>query len=314
MVVYRSITLTGKDFRAYLENHDLKNLKVHIDIQENKQSGEVFKPISDNFTIVCCGSHLRNYNSTHLIYDFDNKTRLRIRAFTNEEDNRIEIIPEQIEDFTTEFNSIEFIDTLLLNETEGEIHFWGSKLGVISTLTTIDFSVKWEVYRGSRQKWLKEYFPVKDLSENFENSLTLFSDSCSYDKEFLLQLSKCKIDLIFKSLASLNAINKAFVSIEPHRLPDSNIETAKKQKEFIDNYECLISETEDSLQNIHLFLNMLKATSKGNNFTTRLKDGIHSYIISKVIDPVISPIIGWMQDGWQFVVQFFGKIKFWLFF
>ena len=308
MVVYRSMTLTGKDFRAYLENHDLKNLKVHIDIQENKQSGEVFKPISDNFTIVCCQRpYLPFYNCTHLIYDFDSKTRLRIGAFTNGEDNRIEIIPEQIEDFTTEFNSIEFIDTLLPNETEGEIHFWGSKLGVISTLTTIDFSVKWEVYRGSRQKWLKEYFPVKDLSKNFENSLTLFSDICSYDKEFLLQLSKCKIDLIFKSLASLNAINKAFVSIEPSRLPNSNIETAKKQKGFIDNYECLISETEDSLQNIHLFLNMLKATSKGNNFTTRLKDGIPSYIISKVIDPVISPIIGWIREGWQFVVQLFGK-------
>ena len=173
MVQYESISLTGKDFRAYIENHDLENLKVRIDIQENKQSGEIFKPISDNFIIVCYQPHLRFYNCTHLIYDFDSKTRFRIIAFTNQ-DNQISIIPEQREDFTTEFNSTEFIDTLLLNKTGDEIHFWGSKLGVISTLKTIDFSVKWEVYRDSRQEWLKEYFPVRGLPDNFENSLNLF--------------------------------------------------------------------------------------------------------------------------------------------
>ena len=137
-----------------------------------------------------------------------------------------------------------------------------------------------------------------------------FSNICSYDKKFLLQLSKYKIDLIFKSLASLNTINKTFVSIEPHRLPKSNIERAKEQKRFIDSHEALIFETEDSLQNTYLFLNMLKVTSKGNKFTvhlTRFKDDLHSYTISKVIDFVISPIIGWIREGWQFVVQLFGK-------
>ena len=298
MIIYRSIALTGKDFRTYLENYDLKNLKVQIDISENKQRGEVFKPISDNFIIVCCEAYLRFSNSTHLIYDFDNKTRLRIAAFTNQEDDRIQITPEQIEDFTTEFSSTAFIDTLLPDEAGGKLCFSGSKLGIISMLTTIDFSGKWEVYRQSIHGWLKEYFPVKGLFENFENSLTLFSDICSYDKELLLQLSQYKMDLIFKGLANLNTINKAFDLIEPHKLPNSSVETAKIQKEFIDNYEFLISETEDFLQNIYLFLNTLKATSKGNKFMMRVKNGIHSYVISKVIDHIISPIIGG-DTGWM---------------
>ena len=311
MVLYQALALTAKDFRAYLENHDLKNLKVHIDIQENKQSGEVFKPISDNFIIVCCQRpYLPFYNCTHLIYDFDSKTRLRIDASTSKENDQIEIIPEQIEDFTTQFNSIEFIDTLLLNKTEDEIHFWGSKLGVISILTTIDFSIKWERYRKHLSKWLKDYFPVGGLPDNFENSLVLFSNICSYDKKFLLQLSNHKINLIFKGLANLNRISETFDSIRPERLPRNNIERAKEQKNFIDSHETLIFETEDSLQNTYLFLNMLKVTSKGNKFTvhlTRFKDNVHSYVISKVIDFVISPIIGWIREGWQFVVQLFGK-------
>ena len=333
MNIYQSLSLTGKDFRAYLENHDLKNLKIHIDIQENKQRGEVFKPISNNFIIVCCQPHLQShiYGYTHLIYDFDNKTRFRINASTSKENNQIQIVPEQTEYFMSEFNSIEFIDTLLLNETEDEIHFWGSKLGIISTLTTINFSVKWNIYRESRQEWLKEYFPVKGLSDNFENSLDLFSDICSYDKEFLLQLSNYKINLIFKGLANLNRISKIFNSIRPEKLPRNNIERAKEQKNFIDSHETLIIETEDSLQNIHLFLNMLKVTSKGNKsrtHSTHLKDGAYSYVIGQAIDFVISPIIrwfspiigwfspiiGWVRDGWQFIVQLFGRIKFWLFF
>lgn len=316
MIVYRSITLTSKDFRTYLENYDFKNLKVQIDIGENKQRSEIFKPISDNFIIVCCESHfrLRYNNSTHLIYDFDNKTRFRIGAYTNTEDNRITISPEQLEDFTTEFSSIEFIDTLLPNETGGKICFWGSKLGIISVLTTIDFSVKWKVYSQSIQGWLKEYFPVNGLSHNFDNALILFSDICSYDKKFLLQLSKYKTDLIFRSLANLNTISKGFESIKPDKLPDNPIETAAEQRKFIDNYESLISETEETLQNIYLSLNMMKATSKDNKFMTRLKNGIHSYVISKVIDHIISPIVGWMQEVWQFVVKILEKIKILLFF
>ena len=112
-----------------------------------------------------------------------------------------------------------FIDTLLPDETEGDICFWGSKLGVVFTLTTVDFSVKWENYREHRQEWLKDYFPVGGLSDNFDNSLILFSNICSYDKEFLLQLSNYKINLIFKGLANLNRISKVFQSIEPHKLP-----------------------------------------------------------------------------------------------
>lgn len=305
MIVYRSISLTGKDFRTYLENCDLKNLKIQIDITENEQSGKVFKPISDNFIIVRCEAHrLRCGFSTHLIYDFDNKTRLRIEAFTDKEDDRIRIAPEQIEDFTTQISSIEFIDNLLPDETGGDIYFWGSKLGLISTITTIDFSVKWELYHTSTQEWLKKYFPAKGLSDNFDNSLSLFSDICSYEKKFLLQLSKHKMNLVFQSLANLNTINKAFYLIEPSKLPDNTTESAVEQKKFIDSYESIILETEENLQNIYFFLNVLKATSKKDKkFWTRLKDGIRSYVFSKVIDPIISPIIGKIQDVWQFVVK-----------
>ena len=256
LTVYNSISLTSKDFWTYLENYDLESLRILIDIRENRQRGEVFKPISNNFIIIRCKLDTRFHGRwTHLIYDFNNKTCFRIRAFPDTEENQIKIAPTQTENFIAEFRSMElFIDTLLLDETEEEICFWGSKLGVVSTLTRVDFSVKWENYREYQQKWFKDYFPVGGLSDNFDKSLVLFSDICSYDKEFLLQLSDYKINLIFKSLANLNNISKAFDSIKPHDLPDNNIEKAKKQKHFVDCYEPLIFETEDSLQNIYFFL------------------------------------------------------------
>lgn len=245
--VYRAISLTCKDFRIYLDNYDLKNLRAQIDIHENKRRGKVFDPLSDNFIIIRCKLDSRFHgNCTHLIYDFDNKTCFRIRAFTTNNDDQIEIIPKQTEDFAAEFSSTKvLINTLLPDETEGDICFWGSKLGVVSTLTTIDFSVKWENYREYRQEWLKEYFPVGGLSDNFDNSLDLFSDICSYDKKFLLQLSNYKINLIFKGLARLNRINEDFNSIRPEELPKNNINTAREQKNFIDSHKTLIFQTED---------------------------------------------------------------------
>ena len=186
LTVYRSINLTSKDFWTYLENYDLENLRIRIDIRENKQRGRVFEPISNNFIIIRCklDSHFHGL-WTHLIYDFDNETCFRIRAFPSQENDQIEIAPTRTEDFTAEFSSMEiFINTLLPDETEGDICFWGSKLGVVSTLIAVDFSVKWKSYREYRQEWLKEYFPVGGLSDNFDNSLILFFDICSYDKEF----------------------------------------------------------------------------------------------------------------------------------
>ena len=243
LTTYPSISLTSKDFRTYLENYDLKNLRAQIDIHENNRRGEVFEALSDNFIIVRCKLDSRFHGScTHLIYDFDSKTYFRIGAFVNRDDDQIKITPKQTEDFTAEFHSTElFIDTLLPDETEGEICFWGSKLGVVSTLTTVDFSVKWELYREYRQEWLKDYFPVGGLSDNFDNSLVLFSNICSYDKKFLLQLSNYKINLIFKGLANLNRISKAFDSIRPEKLPSNNIERAKAQKEFIESHEAIPS-------------------------------------------------------------------------
>ncbi len=203
---YQAISLTCNDFRTYLENYDLKNLRLQIDIPENKQRGEVFEPISDNFIIIRCKlvSSIHGYY-THLIYDFDNRTCFGIGAYTNTNDDQIKITPKQTENFTAEFSSTKaLIDTFLPDKTEGDICFWGSKLGVVSTLTTIDFSVKWEDYRKYRQEWLKEYFPVGGLSDNFDNSIILFSNICSYEKKFLLQLSNYKINLIFKGLARFN--------------------------------------------------------------------------------------------------------------
>ena len=298
-VVYRSISLTCKDFRTYLENYDLKNLRAQIDIHENNRRGEIFAPLSDNFIIIRCklDSGFHGF-CTHLIYDFDNKTYFRIGAFTNTDDDPIKITPQQTEDFTAEFYSTElFIDTLLPDETEGEICFWGSKLGVVSTLTTVDFSVKWERYREYRQEWFKDYFPVGGLSDNFDNSLILFSNICSYDKEFLLQLSNYKINLIFKGLANLNRISKVFDSIRPAELPSNNIERAREQKNFINSHEALIFETEDSLQNIYFFLNTLKVTSKDNIFTI-LKKFIGPYVTGKVTDEVgekVGETVVWIQ-------------------
>ena len=282
---YRAISLTCKDFRTYVENYDLQNLRDQIDIKENNRRGEIFKPLSDNFIIIRCKLDTGFHGfCTHLIYDFDNKTYFRIGAFTTGDDDPIQISSEQTEDFTAEFRSTElFIDTLLPDETEGDICFWGSKLGVISMLTTVDFSVKWENYREGRQKWLKEYFPVGGLSDNFDNSLVLFSKICSYDKEFLLQLSSYKIKLIFTGLANLNRISKAFCFIQPAELPKNNIEKAKEQKKFIDDHETLIFETEDSLQDIDFFLNTLKVTSKDKIFTI-LKRFIGPYLAGKVTD------------------------------
>ena len=190
------------------------------------------------------------------------------------------------------------IDTFLPDETEGDICFWGSKLGVVSTLTTVDFSVKWENYKERRQEWLKEYFPVGGLSDNFDNSLVLFSYICSYDKKFLLQLSNYKINLIFKGLARLNKINKAFNSIRPEELPKNNIDRAREQKNFIDSHETLIFRTEDSLHDIYFFLNTLKATSK-NNILTILKEFIRSYVFGKATDEVgekVKQTVVWIQD------------------
>lgn len=297
--VYRAISLTYKDFRTYLENYDLKNLIIQIDIQENNKKGEIFEPISDNFIIIQhkLGPGFHSFG-THLIYDFDSKTCLGIDASTNTDDEPIKIAPKQTEDFTTEFRSTEFlIDALLLDETEGDICFWGSKLGVISALTTIDFSVKWELYRQSRQEWLKTYFPVGSLSNNFDNSLILFSNICSYDKEFLLQLSDYKINLIFKGLANLNRINKAFNSVKPAELPSNNIERAREQKEFIDDHQALILETEDFLHNIDFFLNTLKVTSKGNIFAI-FKEFTAHYAAGKVTDKVgekVGETVMWIQ-------------------
>ena len=299
LTTYPSISLTSKDFRTYLENYDLKNLRAQIDIHENNQRGEVFEALSDNFIIVRCKLDSGFHGScTHLIYDFDSKTYFRIGAFVNRDDDQIKITPKQTEDFTAEFHSTElFIDTLPPDETEGEICFWGSKLGVVSTLTTVDFSVKWELYREYRQEWLKDYFPVGGLSDNFDNSLVLFSNICSYDKKFLLQLSNYKINLIFKGLANLNRISKVFNSIEPHKLPSNNIERAKAQKEFIESHKDLIFETEDSLQNIYFFLNTLKVTSKDNIFTI-LKKFIGPYVAGKVTDEVgekVGETVVWIQ-------------------
>ena len=283
--IYRAISLTCKDFRTYVENYDLQNLRDQIDIKENNRSGEIFKPLSDNFIIIRCklDSHFHGF-CTHLIYDFDNTTYFRIGAFTNTDDDPIQITVEQMEDFTAEFTSTElFIDTLLPDETEGDICFWGSKLGVISMLTTVDFSVKWENYRKHRQEWLKEYFPVGGLSDNFDNSLVLFSEICSYDKEFLLQLSSYKIKLIFTGLANLNRISKVFDSIRPLELPINNIERAREQKKFIDDHETLIFETENSLQDIDFFLNTLKVPAKDKIFTI-LKRFIGPYLAGKVTD------------------------------
>ena len=222
LTVYRAISLKGKDFRTYLENYDLKNLRVQIDIPENEQRGKIFAPLSGNFIVIRCKLDLHFHGPwTHLIHDFDNKTCFRIEASINSDDE-IQIVPKQIEDFTAEFSSTElFINTLPPNETEEEICFWGSKLGVVSTLSGVDFSIKWERYREHQSKWLKDYFPVGGLPDNFENSLVLFSNICSYDKNFLLQLSNYKINLIFKSLANLIRISKAFDSIRPEKLPSS---------------------------------------------------------------------------------------------
>ena len=191
-----------------------------------------------------------------------------------------------------------FIDTLLPDETEGDICFWGSKLGVISTLTTVDFSVKWENYKKYQQKWFKDYFPVGGLSDNFDNSLVLFSHICSYEKEFLLELSNYKINLIFKGLANLNRISKVFDSIRPSELPSNNIERAREQKKFIDNHETLIFETEDSLHNLDFFLNTLKDASKDNIFTI-LKRFIGPYLAGKVTDEAgkkVGETVVWIQS------------------
>ena len=60
--------------------------------------------------------------------------------------NQIDITPKQTEDFTAELSSPEvLIDTFLPDETEGDICFWASKLRLVSTLTTLDFSVKSEI-------------------------------------------------------------------------------------------------------------------------------------------------------------------------
>ena len=294
---YRATSLTCKDFRVYLENYDLKNVRAQIDIPENEQRGKVFVPLSNNFIVTRrqSGSGLHSF-STHLIYDFDNKTCFGINN-SGHDDDQIQIMPKDTEDFTDEFDSIEsFIDTLLPDEIEGGIDFLGSKLGVISTLTTVDFSVKWERYRESRQEWLKDYFPVGGLSDNFDNSLVLFSNICSYDKEFLLQLSNYKINLIFKGLANLNRISEIFDTVRPERLPRNNIERAQKQKHFIDTHQELIFETEDSLQNIYSFLNTLRIPSKDNIFMALFKRIIGPYIAGKVTDKAIDQAVVWMQN------------------
>ena len=295
-MVYSSISLTSKNFREYLENYDLKNLRVQIDIPENKQRGEIFEPLSDNFIIIRRRSDPAfNGPWTHLIYDFDNKMCFGITASTNRDDDQIKIAPKQTEDFTTEFISAEFmVNSLLPDETDEEICFWGSKLGVISTLTIVDFSVKWEYYEKSLRQWFKNYFPVGGLSDNFDNSLVLFSNICSYDKKFLLQLSNYKINLIFKGLANLIRINEIFNSIRPHELPSNNIERAREQKTFIDTHKALIFKTEDNLQNIYFFLNTLKTTSKRNIFMTLLKKLIGSYVIDEVKEEVEQTVV-WVK-------------------
>ena len=296
-VTYRAISLTSKNFRTYLENYDLKNLRAQIDIHENEQRGEIFAPLSGNFIVIRrkFGSSFHSF-WTHLIYDFDNKTCFGIDASTNGDD-QIQIAPKQIEDFTEEFSSTElFINNLLPDETEGGICFWGSKLGVVSTLTSVDFSIKWEKYREHQAKWFKSYFPVGGLPDNFENSLVLFFNICSYDKKFLLQLSNYKINLIFKGLANLNRISEAFDSIKPEELPSNNIEKAKEQKRFIDCHETLIFETEDSLQNIYFFLNTLKVSSKDNIFMAFFKKIVGPYVAGKVTDEVIEQAVVWMQN------------------
>ena len=296
-VSYWAIGLTGEHFRIYLENYDLKNLRAQIDIHENEKRGKIFAPLSNNFIVTRrsrLGSGLHSF-STHLIYDFDNKTCFGISAPTN--DDQIQIMPKRTEDFIAEFHSIEsFIDMLLPDEAGGNIYFWGSKLGVISTLTTVDFSVKWESYREHQREWFKDYFPVGGLSDNFDNSLVLFSNICSYDKKFLLQLSNYKINLIFKGLANLNRISKAFDSVKPHELPSNNIERAQEQKRFIDDHQNLIFETEDSLQNIYSSLNMLRVSSKENIFMAFFKRIAGPYAAEKVVDEAIDQAVVWIQS------------------
>ena len=110
------------------------------------------------------------------------------------------------------------------------------------------------------------------------------------------QLSNYKINLIFKSLANLIRISKAFDSIRPEKLPRNNIERAKEQKRFIDSHEALIFETEDSLQNIYSFLNTLKVSSKDNIFMAFFKKIVGPYVAGKVTDEVIEQAVVWMQN------------------
>ena len=115
----------------------------------------------------------------------------------------------------------------------------------------------------------------------------------------LLQLSNYKINLVFKGLANLNKICKAFNSIEPHRLPKNSLKTAEEQKKFIDDHESLILETENSLQNIYFFLNTLKATSRDNIFIFLLKKIGSSWIMNKVTDEAdksIGEAVVWLQN------------------
>ena len=121
LTVYRAISLRGKDFRTYLENYDLKNLRAQIDIHENGQKGKIFAPLSGNFIVIRCKLELHFHGHwTHLIYDFDNKTCLRIDAPINSDDE-IQIAPKEVEDFTAELSSTElFINTLPPDETEEE--------------------------------------------------------------------------------------------------------------------------------------------------------------------------------------------------
>ena len=109
-------------------------------------------------------------------------------------------------------------------------------------------------------------------------------------------MSNYKINLIFKSLANLSRISKAFNLIRPEKLPRNNIERAKEQKHFIDSHEALIFETEDSLQNIYSLLNTLKASSKDNIFMDFLKKIVGPYVAGKVTDEVVEQAVVWMQN------------------
>ena len=176
-------------------------MRDQIDIKENNRRGEIFKPLSDNFIYIRCKLDTGFHGfCTHLIYDFDKQNIFRIGAFTTDDDDPIQISSEQTEDFTAEIRSTElFIDTLLLDETEGDICFWGSKLGVISMLTTVDFSVKWENYREERQKMAQGVFSGREASliiliiHSF-----CFLKSVRMIKNFFFKLSSYKIKLILQ--------------------------------------------------------------------------------------------------------------------